>query len=306
MGPISALLGDSLDFAGRYPPARLSPEETVREHARLLQAHPWFAGRLVWPAEDLDRLSDLADGVAPCARHPETTGAWAVSVVTRAAASEDFRFDLEAMGEFNERHAAEGSPALRIDSLECKVDGLAECELVVETVPEEIFPYLEIPWTKDPRGLIAALAGSGAGAKVRTGGLDAAGHPPCDALARFLVACERAGVPFKATAGLHRALRHDDAALGCAQHGFLNLFAAAALAHAGAIEEPEVAALLAEASGTAIKVTADGVAWRGHHAPLRAIESSRRDLLHSFGSCSWSEPIDDLVALRLLPEGAVA
>lgn len=306
MSPVAALLGDSLDFAGRYPPARLSPEATVAEYARLLRKAPWFAGRLVWPAEDLDRLSDLAEGHAPTARLPETQGAWAVSAVTRAAASEDFRFDLESIGEFNERHSMEGGAAMRIDSLECRVESLADCESVVESTPEDVFPYLEIAWQKDPRGLIAALAGAGAGAKLRTGGLDAASHPSADAVAQFVVACARADVPFKATAGLHRAMRHQDDSIGCAQHGFMNLFAAAALVQANAIDETRVARLLCVTNPSEIVLSRDGIAWSGQRANQAAIRSARQDLLHSFGSCSWEEPIADLTALRLLDGEVVA
>ncbi|MDA0803631.1 MAG: hypothetical protein O2819_07760 [Planctomycetota bacterium] len=300
------LFADSLDFAGRYPPARMSPEATVEAHARLLVRAPWFAGRLVWPAEDLDRLSDLAEGHAPVARSPRTEGAWAVSAVTRPASSEDFRYDLEAIEEFNDRHATEGAAALCIDSLEARVDGIRDIELAIEAVPDRVFPYLEVSWEKDPRGFLAAMAGVGVGAKLRTGGLDAAAHPPAGAISGFLMACARGQVPFKATAGLHRAIRHAAPEVGCDQHGFLNLFAAAALVHARCVEESEVTSMLLETEPSAFSVDASGVRWSGRHAPVEAVASMRQDLLHSWGSCSWEEPLQDLVALGILDRGVLA
>ncbi len=306
MRPAITLFGDALDFAGRYPPARLPAAETIASHGRLMSSAPWFAGRLVWPVEDLDTLSDLAEGVAPTAIPPRTEGAWAISVVTRPVASDDFRFDLDTIAEFNEGHAMEGAAALCIDSLEAKVDSAREIDLAIEAVPDDVFPYLEIGWGRDPRGLIAALAGVGVGAKLRMGGMDAAAHPPVEAVARFMVACARAEVPFKATAGMHRALRHAAPAAGCDQHGFLNVFAAAALLQAGELDEQGVSTLLDEREQCAIALDEAGLSWKGIRASMEAIQSARRDLLHSWGSCSWEEPMDDLRSLGWIDREVVA
>ena len=62
---------------------------------------------------------------------------------------------------------------------------------------------------------------------------------PAD-LARFIAACAAAGVPWKATAGLHhpvraeQALTYEPGAPRAVMHGFLNVFAAAAFAGGGA------------------------------------------------------------------------
>ena len=63
---------------------------------------------------------------------------------------------------------------------------------------------------------------------MRCGGAEV---PTADALGRFLSACRAAGVPFKATAGLHHPL----AAEG--RHGFLNVIAACAFDDAAALSE---------------------------------------------------------------------
>jgi hypothetical protein len=102
-------------------------------------------------------------------------------------------------------------------------------------------------------------------------------------------------VPFKATAGLHHALRRGDA------HGFLNLLAAAVFAHADGLSEQELIPLLAEEDPSAFTVTADGLTARDHHAGAAAIAEGRAELFIAYGSCSFSEPVDDLTELGMLP-----
>ncbi len=128
-------------------------------------------------------------------------------------------------------------------------------------------------------------------------------------MARFLRACTVARVPFKATAGLHHPLRGSypltyapDAPRGTL-FGFLNVFLAAALAPALTGEELE--ALLQEESAAALGLTGDAltedaITWRGHRLEGAALEESRRRFALSYGSCSFTEPIEDLQELSLL------
>ncbi|MGH9658246.1 MAG: hypothetical protein ACRD96_06860, partial [Bryobacteraceae bacterium] len=121
-------------------------------------------------------------------------------------------------------------------------------------------------------------------AKIRLGGERVA---PAELLARFLV---DARVPFKATAGLHRAIR------SAGGHGFLNVLVAAALADRGV---EVVTAALEEDSPAAFRFDSTVVAWREHALGEADIAAMRRRLI-SFGSCSFDEPVEDLRALGLL------
>ncbi|WP_213453881.1 hypothetical protein [Rhizomonospora bruguierae] len=154
----------------------------------------------------------------------------------------------------------------------------------------DLIGYAEIPLA---RGLIAALdtvaearaAGAWIAPKFRTGGLAAELFPTPMELAAVICACRDRSLPFKLTAGLHRAIRRTDPETGFVHHGFLNVLAAALRAAAGA-EVIEVAELLAAGSAGAV---AGGVAT-GLHRPL----------LVSFGSCSVAEPVQDLVELGMM------
>jgi hypothetical protein len=147
--------------------------------------------------------------------------------------------------------------------------------------------------------LIDALARHGLRAKIRTGGVTVEAFPPIEDIAAFLRACSAAGVPFKATAGLHHPLRcvkpltYDRDAPTGTMHGFLNVFLAAAmLDHADAI--------LNETDSSSFAFDDDGASWRGQRVTTEAIRAMRREFATSFGSCSFEEPIADLQSLGWL------
>src|SRR5581483_4489721 len=83
-------------------------------------------------------------------------------------------------------------------------------------------------------------------------------------------------------------------------HGFLNVFCAAALAYHGG-EQSAVAELLDETDPAALEFTDTGLNWKGRHLSASQIHSARREFAHSFGSCSFEEPVSDLRELGLLP-----
>jgi hypothetical protein len=171
-------------------------------------------------------------------------------------------------------------------------------------MPETLFPWFEIPWQQDPRGMIAALSEMESGAKIRTGGTTADAHPDPLSLARFMVACQHADVPFKATAGLHHPFRHRAESVGCDQFGFVNVFIGAALLHHGVIEQEELEMLLSDNHGKHFEFSPMSVAWKSRSVSLIQLREAREKFCASFGSCSFEEPLGDLRSIHLLPPHA--
>jgi hypothetical protein len=166
----------------------------------------------------------------------------------------------------------------RIEALEAPPG--VDPEVLVDAAPEV---YVELP-PGDDVFRIDQLATLGLRAKVRCGGQSV---PRPAALAEFIWLCRRRGVPFKATAGLHHAVRTND------EHGFLNLLAAAVFG-----DEQDA---LEDEDREAFSVTAGEFAWRDRTANAEEIARVRRELVVGFGSCSAQEPIDELIALGILP-----
>jgi hypothetical protein len=124
-----------------------------------------------------------------------------------------------------------------------------------------------------------------AGAKIRCGGTTL---PSVEEVAAFVAACRDAGVPFKATAGLHHPIRSGD------RHGFLNLLAAAVFA------DGDLEAILAEEDPDAFTLDERGFGVHDHRADADTIAGARAERFIAYGSCSFDEPVEDLIALHLL------
>ena len=119
------------------------------------------------------------------------------------------------------------------------------------------------------------LASRGFRAKIRCGGEHV---PSVDELGDFIRGCKERNLPFKATAGLHYAVRQNGS------HGFLNVLAASVF------DEDA----LAEDDPEAFRVRDDAFHWRDRSAP------PDRGLFVAFGSCSFFEPVEELKALGLV------
>ncbi|MGH9672043.1 MAG: hypothetical protein ACRD44_02595 [Bryobacteraceae bacterium] len=159
--------------------------------------------------------------------------------------------------------------------------------------PADRVVYVEVASGAD----LAPLARAGFRAKLRTGGVAPENFPSPSEVAAFLLDCHRAGVAFKATAGLHHALRCDSS-LG-PMHGFLNVLLAAVLVPGGLGAEDTVA-LLEDRDPAGFRFDEDAAVWRGCRAATGEIAEARRNFAISFGSCSFEEPVEELGQLGWL------
>jgi hypothetical protein len=194
-----------------------------------------------------------------------------------------------------------------------RILSLARITLLVDDEPGPLPPQVETLETKGTRRLSlptycegALSAITDAFAKVRTGGLTPESIPPAKDLADFLATARDRRLPFKATAGLHhpvrsmRALTYAPDSPRAMMHGFLNMFVAAAFAWHGA-EREVLLETLNETEADAFSFGAKSLEWRGRTLSTEQIADARRNFAHSFGSCSFEEPIGDLRTLGLLP-----
>jgi hypothetical protein len=295
---VEALLSRLIDYAGLFPPAGLGMLPAVMNYDSYLQSeYSWMLGRFIVP---VSRLTDFDEAL--CRLPMVDSKQWGLSVLTGA----DPVADVARIDEFNIRasNSRNGRSAL-VESVEVKAESPADVARMAGIIPRELAAYFEIPLTGHEDECIAAIAECECRAKIRTGGETADQFPDSRRVAEFVELCASANVPFKATAGLHHPIRsahrltyQADSPSGM-MHGFLNVFLTAAFLKAG-METRFAIELLEEKSAAAMQFSSDGVEWREHRLSRSEVVAARQDFSISFGSCSFTEPVDDLRSLGLL------
>jgi hypothetical protein len=253
---LAAVVERLFDDASLFPPARLPMAAALTAHQRLRQGpRAPMVGPFLYPASRFDELACLSSGLP---RPPELgviaydgDAPWAIIYAT---------------------------------------PGIVQVEAPQSARPPEpprgVRRYVEIAPHADAGAMAAGLdevAGTGARAKVRCGGLTPDDVPSCDWLAAALAGCVERGITLKATAGLHHPFRSTGP--DGPRHGLVNLLAAAGAAHGGAD-----AATLSEI-----------LAVEGDATPtLPERVAGAREVLASVGTCSIDETVEGLWARGLL------
>jgi hypothetical protein len=291
---LRTLLAGAIDYAGLFPPAALRMPEAVAEVAALrASADRWAFGRFVVPAARLEEF--LADG--------QDAG------LLPAPANDPVELSVLAVGD--PKAAVAGLAAVReqarslgviVSAIETRANDPEEAAEVVGLLPRNLERWVEMPLSVPPGPMIEAIVGAGALPKIRTGGVTADLFPAADAVVAFLREAVKRDTPFKATAGLHHAVRgvypytYEPESASGRMYGFLNLLVATALLLDGQPASEARRAMLDE-DPESFAFSASGLTWRGRRLDLAALERLRRKGLRSFGSCSFRDPMRELQPL---------
>lgn len=290
MTPAETLLHALVDDAGLFPPTALPMPDAVRRHrADRAGGEAVLTHRFLCPASRVEELR----------RELVESDRFAVGLIADHGP--------DGLGETCASIA--GDPRLSLDLLEIPLaaftdrDGdesgaLHHALEAVASVPTTVPAYLEPSAPSRVEPLLAAIAAApgrgfdggrrSLGAKLRCGGVRAELFPSPAVAAHFVTACAAAGVPFKATAGLHHAVRHTAPDTGFVHHGYLNLLLATAAAVSGGTEADVRGVLETE---DPVLLTAAVAAMSGTEAA-----NTRRTLV-GYGSCSTQTPVHDAAAM---------
>lgn len=295
MESVRVLLYGIIDYAGLFPPSQVSMPEAVINYATYRNSnYGWMLGRFVVPVARLDEFIDSARDFV--SRDGKST--WHLCVT----AGEDINDTIRKVRDFNRDNA----PGVNADVIEVKANTVSKIDNTVAALPEGVTAYFEIATGDALPDLVTALSIKGQKAKIRTGGVSREDFPSSKHIIRFVRTCMAANVPFKATAGLHHPIRcfkpltyAEDAPQGT-MHGFLNMLLMTGFAResyrVSLLEE-----MMEEEFEEVFQFSELGVKWRNEHFLSNLhLKLLRERGMHSFGSCSFDEPIADLQALGLL------
>lgn len=297
-----------IDYAGLYPPAELGVDAAVAEYgAARSGSAAWMLGRFIAGTRQ-------SAGVVSAWKARGTGDSLQLSVI--AAVERDARRWFDSLrGALDAVVALRTEPGVLVEALEIPLAApvssresfeapIAQLRAALDRMGLGDLPvYVELPEHSRREELLpqamAALARVHLHAKLRCGGIVAEAFPSVDAVAGFIATAAAERVAFKATAGLHHPVRHANAATGFVMHGFLNLLAAATFAPSSSAAE--LRHIVAEEDPRAFAIGESGFAWRDRRAGPDELRQMRATAFVGYGSCSFSEPVEDLTALGMLP-----
>jgi hypothetical protein len=261
------LMSGLVDDAGLFPPEHLAMGPALdRYRSNLAEADPVLSHRFVCPAS---RLAELGDHLTS-GDHVQLS-----LILDRPLPTVDT------------------DPRLSMVALEIPPRTTAPWP---ETAPPGLPTYAEVsPRDPEQDAVLDAFQARGWGVKIRCGGITADLFPAPGQLAALLQHAVARGLPVKATAGLHHAVGYRDPASGFDHFGFLNLLLATHRALAGQ-RSPAIWEILTSRNAAALAAEA--------RALDRDTAYAVRAIFTSYGSCSTSEPIEDLRRLDLHPDQA--
>jgi hypothetical protein len=310
------LLTGIIDYAGLFPPAKLPMAEAfTRFLGHRAGDDGWLLAQFVCPASRLEELTSVIES-AESVETPIRIAVLGAGGDDPPGFAESMERDIAAMISFGNRHR----DAAPVDVFEVKFPAQGEPASVVDYVHDGFIGKLSHPvttffevsllgeWQTRLTSSVDAISAASqeidrsrwAGLKIRCGGLDASAIPTVEAVADAVIAARDANLPLKATQGLHHPFRHRDESLGATVHGFLNLTAAAILAGSHDLDDHTIREILADEDPGSFKVTDTAISWRDIETPMKIAVEGRKTAITGFGSCSFSEPRDDLSSLGLL------
>lgn len=302
---LRALLARSIDYAGLFPPASLSLEPAMNNHAEYVRTgEAWMLGAFILPiaqfgaaaASSLDNF-DEAHPISISALGPKTNDPDAFLTAVNGA--------MQAARGLLKPHAGRATVTQLEMPLPPNVDAgvLARTREMLESLPA----FWEAPADAAER-TIALLAEHNASAtagtrpfgfKLRTGGVTADAFPTSAQIAAALIASAKHQVPIKFTAGLHHPVRLFHSSVETKMHGFLNVLGSGVLAAEHGWDTTQTARMLDDEDASAFRFDDHAFTWRDTSISTEQL-NMRRELVTSLGSCSFDEPREDLRALSLL------
>lgn len=300
---LRALLAQSIDYAGLFPPASLELRPALENFvAGAASNESWMLSAFVLP---VTKFSDAA-----CLISRDDHNSLIISALgTKTVNAIDFSVALKTAVDAVRVFLAQYGNMARVTQLEMPLPSALDARVI--TSMREILgdllvrTFWETP-ADDAEQTIAALAEQNAqegaklfGYKLRTGGVIADAFPSSAQVATALVAAAKHRVPIKFTAGLHHPVRMFRQEVSGAMHGFLNVLGAGVLAIEHRWDVPQTTAMLEDEEPGEFQFSGDVFRWREFEVSAEKIEK-HRTFITSFGSCSFDEPRDDLRAFGLL------
>ena len=308
-----------IDYAGLFPPASLKLRDAFSNFLNYRQGYfAWLLSRFICPAGKVRELSELvsADLLEDPVKLSLLAGQFQDQNEFIRKFSDDITFYRELPQAFHDY--------VRTESIEIRIpdeiaisndknrisdflDSLTD--VIKENFEHRVFLFCEIPRLDNFDSLLKHTVrgielhnekASDAGFKLRTGGTEAGDFPDPAIVLHAIRQCLNHKVPLKFTAGMHHPFRHYDPGIGTKMHGFINVFGAGVLAFRHPVSDHELKQMIADEDADNFGFSDGHFRWKDWICTPEEIHGARNSLVISYGSCSFDEPVEDLLELKYL------
>lgn len=301
---LRALLAQSVDYAGLFPPCSLDLGPALKNQAQYVRSpDAWMLGAFVLPVAKFD------EAVANLAQFEHKYPLRISALGPKTESLEAYRIGLKETVQSIRKFSAEHGDRVSVSQLEMRMP--PEVDLALLNEAREILGDVQanVFWettTDVAERTIDLLAKHEAakhprpfGYKLRTGGVTEEAFPSSAQIATALVFATQHHVRIKFTAGLHHPIRQFRDEVKTKMHGFLNVLGAGVLAAEHNWDEGQTSTMLDDEDPKSFSFDDTLFAWREWEIATDRIKA-RRKFVTAFGSCSFDEPLEDLRALGFL------
>lgn len=296
-----------IDYAGLFPPANLPLDSAIQQYANYKNGKDsWMLGPFVLPVtqfKNLDSYIHLFSVEKPLI----------LTVVGRRCDSEiecrkQLKEDVKQISTIIQQY----KEVVQVEVFEIPLPPAVPSQEFLEEISIEASKlkarvYCEVGLINDWKNHVTETLDTieahnlskktWVGVKLRTGGIKAEMFPEPEQVAFVIASCRDRNLPLKFTAGLHHPVRMYRDEVNTKMYGFLNIFIAGMLASTQELSLQKIEQILTEENSKHFSFSNDYIAWQNIKITTQQIKNLRETSLHSFGSCSFDEPKDELIEL---------
>lgn len=299
------LLARSVDYAGLFPPCGLELGPALANQAEYVRSDDrWMLSAFVLPVARFNEAKPHFNQFT--LDHPLRLSALGAAKGSAA----EFRDELKTVTDAIRAVQAANEGSVMVEQLEMALpkegtssDLLAEVRATVQALNIPTFWEAPARSAASTIRILAQANESGVekrlGFKLRTGGVQADAFPPPIDIAIALAEAARYGVPIKFTAGLHHPIRQFREEVGAKMYGFLNVLGAGVMAIEHELTAEQLVPMLETENRDDFSFSDNAFEWRDWTVEASRIEK-HREVVTSFGSCSFNEPREDLRLIGFL------
>jgi hypothetical protein len=323
MQSLNIFMQGLLDYAGLYPPATLSLQDSLKNFAGYYHHnHENWLGKFILPVNKIDDTILILSKQNIFSKL-KNKAQFSIILSNSKSLSEyqnclqnDLILIKKLMNQFGDTidlQSFEILPPIEVvnsDNTILMRNFLIYSSEILFGFSDRADFYCELPFSEKLNDYLTAIKKQNenisllkVSVKLRTGGVTPQQIPSSKEIANAIILCAEQKLPIKATAGLHVPVPNDNPQVGAKLHGFLNIFSCMLLCYdkilndQKTINPQELEDIMTTYSYKDFKFSETGLQIgesKDRFISNQKMTDLRKDYIKSFGTCSFLEPIEHL------------